>query len=87
MKGRTFGHHALLQPIPFDKKLLIAFLAFRVILVLDIDHSTLDGPNAFDHNVWQTPLQLSQPIVLVLTVNINPQTISPRDNGDGLQQA
>jgi hypothetical protein len=42
---KTFGYHALLQPITFYQQFLVTFLAFGIIFILDVDDSPLNRGN------------------------------------------
>lgn len=81
---QTFGDHTLLQAISFNQQFLIPFLAFRVILILNINDRARDGWNTFDHDIREAALQLAKSVVLVWAIHVNTKTMFAWDDGNRL---
>lgn len=98
---RTFGDHAFLQTISFDQKLLVAFLASMVALILDVDHGSMNSRYTLEdglghgiissstthlhHDLMEIPLELTKSIELVRAVDVYAKSVLFRNYGDRLR--
>lgn len=80
----ALGGHNFLKAVAFDEELLVAFFATSIVLVLDVYDGTANCRDTLDDDLWQGALKFAKTVVLVGTINVDPQAVLPRNHCDRL---